>query len=93
MTWLKEARPGVSTESLFLNLLLARQLGQQDRAHDLLEILLKEQKPDGGWSWRRNHDRSDPMTTGQVLWALSIVRGKLASPTSETRLVCDCLPQ
>lgn len=41
----------------------------------LLKTLLKEQKADGGWSWRRNHAESDALTTGQCLYALSIVGG------------------
>jgi hypothetical protein len=75
VAWLKDAQPGVSTESLFLNMLLARQLGQKDRAEELLATLLKEQKADGGWSWRRKNTESDALTTGQALYALSIVGG------------------
>lgn len=73
LAWLKEPRPGISTESLFLSLLLARQQRRKEAAQDLLATLLKEQKKDGGWSWRRSHDQSDAMTTGQVLWVLSVV--------------------
>ncbi len=75
VAWLKDAQPGVSTESLFLTMLLARQLGQKDRAEELLKTLLQEQKADGGWSWRRKHTESDALTTGQTLYALSIVGG------------------
>ena len=87
--WLQGAGPGVSTESLFLNFLMARQLGQTNRASELLKILLAEQKPDGGWSWRRDHTRSDAMTTGQVLWALSIVGGHPEAVACGRRYLVD----
>ncbi len=87
--WLQDAEPGVSTESLFLNLLMARQLGQTNRTGDLLKTLLEEQKADGGWSWRRDHSRSDAMTTGQVLWALSIVGGNPEAVARGRRYLVD----
>lgn len=87
--WLQDAKPGDSTESLFLNMLLARQLGQTERADALLKLLLEEQKPDGGWSWRRDCNRSDAMTTGQVLWVLSIVGGNPDAVARGRRYLVD----
>ncbi|GAB5441892.1 MAG: terpene cyclase/mutase family protein [Fuerstiella sp.] len=56
-----------STEALVV-LLLTSTAAAETKA--LLDVLQSEQNEDGGWGWIRN-DESDPMATGQVLYALS----------------------
>src|SRR5262249_30179210 len=68
--WLKDRVPGVSTESLVTNLLVAHRFKEKERARGLLERLLAEQHADGGWGWLRGSKQSDAFATGQALYAL-----------------------
>src|SRR5207253_745171 len=71
--WLKGGKPGVSTESLILRAAVERKFGDPARAAELLAQVLREQRPDGGWTWLRAGKVSDAFTTGQVLYVLAIL--------------------
>ena len=86
---IQKAPPGVSTEALMLRILLAHSaekptVGTPSAGtpsnNELLEQLLKAQRADGGWAWLLDPQispTSDPLTTGQVLYALGVLgRGK-----------------
>jgi hypothetical protein len=70
LEFLGSIEPAQSNESLVTALLVERKLGQPDRADRLLNELLSQQNPDGGWAWRRS-GASDAFATGQALFALS----------------------
>lgn len=70
---IEKAKPGTSTEFLMLQALLAHADGRAEQCRDLLQQLLQEQREDGGWAWLKDRQASpdsDPLTTGQVLYAL-----------------------
>jgi Squalene-hopene cyclase C-terminal domain len=69
--YLKESKPGVSTEPLLLRAMLAKADGDEKGMQVRVEQLLKLQQKDGGWSWLREGAPSDPLTTGEVLYGLS----------------------
>ena len=71
--WVKKSPPGVSNEWLATRLLVERQLGDPKAAQTLLDRLLREQHPDGGWSWLAK-DPSNAFSTGQTLYALAAAR-------------------
>lgn len=71
---IQKSSPGVSTESLMLRVLLTR--SGEKPTDELLEQLLKAQRADGGWAWLVDPEKSpnsDPLTTGQVLYALGVL--------------------
>jgi hypothetical protein len=68
--WVKKSPPGVSNEWLATRLLVERRLGDPKTAQALLDRLLREQHPDGGWSWLAK-DPSNAFSTGQTLYALA----------------------
>ena len=82
---IQKAPPGVSTESLMLRILLAHSAEKPTAGtpstgtpsgDELLEQLLKAQRDDGGWAWLldpQTSPNSDPLTTGQVLFALGVL--------------------
>ena len=59
-----------STESLVFRTLYARSLGKPEDADALRGEILKQQRGDGGWSSFIGENMSDPLATGQVLYAL-----------------------
>jgi hypothetical protein len=71
LSWLKEVRPGQTTESLVLLLLIRHKNGRRDQVKGLLDELLKRQNKDGGWSWLKDQ-ASDALATGQSLYALGL---------------------
>jgi hypothetical protein len=81
LAFLKNARPGVSTESYVVQMLLAHELGEADRASELLTELLKQQLPDGGWSWRKGHTQGDAFATGEALYAIGVLGRDMAEPS------------
>jgi len=72
VTWLKDAKPGVSNEWHAARLLVERRFGDRKKADELLQGLLAAQQADGGWAWLRG-DTSDALATGQVLYALTVL--------------------
>lgn len=71
LAWVKNnAKPGQSSESLLLCLLIEQNFGAPARALDLRKQLLAKQNADGGWSWLFG-EASDAFATGQSLYALS----------------------
>jgi hypothetical protein len=73
--WLKDRKPGKSTESLALHFLTTR-------SDELLKELLAAQNGDGGWGWLRGEE-SDPLATGQTLYVLGTA--KAAEPVRRAR--------
>ena len=59
-----------ATESLVYHTLYARRFGEPDDADALRVQLIKLQRGDGGWSSFIGENMSDPLATGQVLYAL-----------------------
>jgi hypothetical protein len=80
LLFLKNAKPGVSTESYVVQILLAHQWREADRAKKLLSELLKQQLPDGGWSWRKGQTQGDAFATGEALYALGVLGRDMADP-------------
>jgi hypothetical protein len=71
LAWLGDSDPGASTELLLLQMLREHQFGKPELARKWLQVLLAEQLADGGWGWVRSRKKSDPLTTGMVLYALA----------------------
>lgn len=69
LDWLKNAKPGISAESVLLHMLVEKDQGHTERAQELLQELLQRQNSDGGWSWLKG-EKSDALATGMVLYAL-----------------------
>lgn len=70
-----------STEWLVTRLLVARLLEGPPEIDKFTELLLSEQNEDGGWGWIRR-EASDPMATGQVLFALA--QDQTGQPTTDS---------
>jgi Squalene-hopene cyclase C-terminal domain len=79
--YLKNSKPGVSTESLLLHAMVAKADGDEKGMQILEEDLLKFQQKDGGWSWLREDAPSDALTTGEVLYGLSTMGRDRADPS------------
>jgi squalene-hopene/tetraprenyl-beta-curcumene cyclase len=70
LAWLKDAKPGDSTQALALRLLVRVKYGERISApadEPLVKDLLARQNPDGGWSWSKA-PKSDALGTGQALY-------------------------
>src|SRR5262249_41465011 len=72
-SWLKQVRPGQTTESLVLLLLIHHKNGRRDQVKDLLAELLKRQNKDGRSSWFKDHP-SGARAPGQSLYALGVTK-------------------
>lgn len=59
-----------SMESLAFRLVYARRFGKPEEADPLRAEILKLQRGDGGWSSYIGENQSDPLATGQALYAL-----------------------
>lgn len=70
LTFLKKAKPGVSTDSIAVHALLAHALKDAERRDALVKDLRDQQNPDGGWSWLTATKKSDAWATGEVLYTL-----------------------
>ena len=73
--WVRTLPPGESNEWLLTRMLVERQFGAGKTAESLLARLLEKQHPDGGWGWFADPNKqapSDALSTGQVVYALSI---------------------
>lgn len=77
---LKNGKPGVSTETLVLQMLIAHKQGETERAQTLLEQLFKQQHADGGWGWVQAKEQSDAYATGLVLYGLGTMGRKNTDP-------------
>jgi hypothetical protein len=69
--WLTSVKPGETNESLLCCLLVERLYGDKKKAAGLLQQLIQQQNPDGGWAWRQGGP-SDAFATGQALYALGV---------------------
>jgi hypothetical protein len=69
VTLLKD-EPRTSMESLVFGVLYARRFGNPEVGDVLREKIVKEQRGDGGWSSVVGENMSDPLATGQALYAL-----------------------
>ena len=67
---LQKKETSTFTESLVFRTLLARRCGKLEEADTLRAEILKQQRGDGGWSTFIGENQSDPLATGQVLYAL-----------------------
>jgi hypothetical protein len=70
LEFLKETEPGITLQSLALQLMVAQKFGDPSRTKALRQQLLERQNADGGWSWIRTNQISDAFATGQALYAL-----------------------
>jgi hypothetical protein len=62
--------PAKTVETLVFRLLYARRFGPPEKVEALRAQLLKLQRGDGGWAYQIGENQSDPLGTGQVLYAL-----------------------
>jgi squalene-hopene/tetraprenyl-beta-curcumene cyclase len=76
---IKKTKPGVSTESLMLHMLLAHKANDTTRSRELQAQLLKLQNADGGWAFLQKAD-SESLTTGQVLYAMGTLGRNRSDP-------------
>ena len=67
---LQKKDASTSMESLVFRTLYARRFGSPAEADALRKDILKQQRGDGGWSSFIGENMSDPLATGQVLYAL-----------------------
>ena len=83
LAWIDAQPPGESTEWLAWRLVLAHELKSDDLISTLGRDLVERQRQDGGWGWTRDA-QSDAFSTGQALYALSLVATQPSSdgPTS-----------
>ena len=75
LEWLSTAPDGISNEWNAARLIVEFQSGHDERAGALLDKLFVTQHEDGGWGWLEG-DPSNPFSTGQSIYALSIVDGE-----------------
>jgi len=81
--WLMKTKPDRELQSMALRLVLFRRLNRPDEeCRPLVELILKRQKPDGGWSQVPDLS-SDAWATGQALYALAHADIKAGHPAVE----------
>lgn len=88
--WLKENPAPQGTRSLTMRLWFGHRMGDTDRREALTKTLLSQQKPDGGWSWKISNEGSDPITTGEAIYALTVA-GSPAWDAASRQRAADCL--
>lgn len=74
VSWLAQQPDGESTEWAAWRLVLAHATGDETSVAGLQQRLLDGQGDDGGWGWLAN-EPSEAFSTGQALYALSLLRG------------------
>lgn len=79
---LKKSGAPTSMESLVFRVAFARKFGKPDEAKPLVQQFLKQQRGDGGWSSFIGENMSDPLATGQVLYALQTGEMDAATTTA-----------
>lgn len=62
--------PAKSVETLVFRALYARRFGTGEEFASLRAEMLELQHDDGGWGWVIGEEQSDPLATGEVLYAL-----------------------
>lgn len=67
---LDAGEPAKTVETLVFRLLYARRFGPSEKADAWRADLLKQQQADGGWAYQIGETLSDPLATGQALYAL-----------------------
>lgn len=67
---LQKKETPTTVESLVFRLDHARQSAKTEEAEKWQKTILQHQRGDGGWSSMIGANMSDPLATGQVLWAL-----------------------
>ena len=80
--WLKDAKPGRSTEWWVVRALLAKQSNRRKQAAKAVAKLLETQNEDGGWGWLLGA-KSDALGTGFALHAL----GRVSDPTAHASAI------
>jgi hypothetical protein len=88
--WLKEGAEPQGTRTLTMRLLFDHYLGDHGKKEELTKTLLSQQKPDGGWSWKISNSGSDPVSTGEALYVLSVIGAPTWTAADRQRAV-DCL--
>lgn len=77
LAFLRDAKPGQTSEWLALRLMVAKKLGGPGT---LQADLAGRQNADGGWAWRSGGS-SDAFATGQALYALNVVGAAASDET------------
>jgi hypothetical protein len=67
---LEANEPAKTVETLVFRLLYARRFGPPEKVETWRAELLKQQQADGGWAYQIGETQSDPLATGQALYAL-----------------------
>jgi hypothetical protein len=62
--------PPKTVETMVFRLLYARRFGPPEKVEAWRAEILKQQQADGGWAYQIGETQSDPLATGQVLYAL-----------------------
>ncbi len=89
LAWLKDhaTKTPQGTRTHAMRLVLGKHLHQEASSLDVIhDTLLAQQQPDGGWSWKAGAEGGDPITTGEVLYALKTAGGR-DMRAAETRAV------
>jgi hypothetical protein len=69
-TVLSKMDPPKSLHSLVYRTLYAQRFGAPGEADTVRAEIVKKQRGDGGWSWIIGENQSDPLATGEALYAL-----------------------
>ena len=69
--WLKTAQEPTTVETLIVRALAQQRFAPESDGKPAVQKLLSHQLPDGGWGWKLTDTHSNPLSTGQVLYALS----------------------
>ena len=67
---LDKNEPAKSVETLVFRSLYAQRFGKAEEVDALRAEILKQQHPDGGWSFMIGEEKSDSLATGEVLYLL-----------------------
>jgi hypothetical protein len=81
LAYLKDVKPGESTDSLVVLTLLAHALRNSERTNTLLKELRAQQLPDGSWAWLKGNKIGDAWATGEALYALGVTGASHTDPT------------